>query len=629
VDNFSLDTGFVNFIALILLIGIILVVLIFNSYAYLSSKDKILGWYNVYLLASLLFTGWNFYKLVSIASTRVINTANSADQLFTAIAGLAYIYFFGKVFALSGAKKVFRFCWLALIFTMYVQIAILIAAIISGNINYFNTIIWSAILLIITITGLVILFYAIFLNPKTLFQKIILTGSAIFYVLVLLGNLQEYDSRRGLPTGVNMLIIALITEHIFFAIAAASRIKNIFDEATRLKISNYKQQLETEQVTSFFTSTIHQHDNTGDMLWDVTRNLIGKLGFEDCMIYLWNENKTILMQKAGYGIKGSMQVKQDKMIYNIPRGKGKAMLVNDTTKDNRYFAADDKIRLSELCVPIIYNNAVTGAINTEHSEKNFYTERHVQVLTTIASLLAEKIQKIEAQQLTREKELEVLKLYKDLAESQLMALRAQMNPHFIFNAMNSIQQFTLKGDIDNANLYISKFSTLLRKVLHSSQQNYITLEEEMEQLNLYLDIEKLRLGNEFSYSVKAGEEIETDALKIPGMLVQPFVENALKHGLAPKEGPKKLTVDFSLLADDKLQVVITDNGIGRKKAQELKLQQEKMLPYESKGIRLVEERLKLLGGKRAENIIRFEDLYDKEGRATGTSLTLLIRLHTV
>jgi two-component sensor histidine kinase len=215
-----------------------------------------------------------------------------------------------------------------------------------------------------------------------------------------------------------------------------------------------------------------------------------------------------------------------------------------------------------------------------------------------------------------------------MTELEVKALRAQMNPHFIFNAMNSIQQFTLKNDVDNANLYISKLSTLLRKVLHSSQQTYITLEEEMEQLNLYLDIEKLRLGNDFSYAVMAGDELEIDALKIPGMLVQPFVENALKHGLAPKEGPKKLTVEFSLQAGDKLQVKITDNGIGRKKAQELKQRQEKMLPYESKGIRLVEDRLKLLGGVQAEDIIRFEDLHDNEGQAAGTLLSLLIPLHT-
>jgi Histidine kinase/Y_Y_Y domain/Two component regulator propeller len=209
-----------------------------------------------------------------------------------------------------------------------------------------------------------------------------------------------------------------------------------------------------------------------------------------------------------------------------------------------------------------------------------------------------------------------------IAETKMTALRAQMNPHFIFNAMNSIQQFTLKNDVDNANLYLSKFSTLLRKVLHSSQQNFITLEEEMEQLKLYLDIEKLRLDGEFTYRVNAGEDIETDAIKIPGMLIQPFIENALKHGLAIKEGEKVLTIEFTLVSEHLLKCIITDNGIGRRKAMEFKQQQEKLLPYESKGIRLVEERLALLNKEKQHNLPVFEDLYDESGHPMGTSVSL-------
>lgn len=127
-----------------------------------------------------------------------------------------------------------------------------------------------------------------------------------------------------------------------------------------------------------------------------------------------------------------------------------------------------------------------------------------------------------------------------MTELEVKALRAQMNPHFIFNAMNSIQQFTLNNDIDNANRYISRFSTLLRKVLHTSQQKLISLEEEIEQLNLYLEIEQLRLGDSFQYHLEVEDDIETEAVKIPGMLIQPFVENALKHGLSPKPGSENI-----------------------------------------------------------------------------------------
>jgi len=404
-------------------------------------------------------------------------------------------------------------------------------------------------------------------------------------------------------------------------------------ELQKVKTASYLDRLKAEQVINYFATSISTQTTVEDMLWDVAANLIGKLGFEDCMIYLWNNDKTILMQKAGFGLKGSMQSKKNKEIYHIPKGKGIVgaavesrhyIMANDTSKDERYFSADEKIRLSELCVPIVQGNEAVGAINTEHSEKNFYTTQHLHILITIASMLADKIDTIEAQERAREKEMEVLKLNKDLATSQLTALRAQMNPHFLFNAMNSIQQFTLTNDIENANLYISKFSTLLRKVLYLSQQSFITLEEELLQLELYLEIEKLRLGIEFSYFIQKETDLEVDAIYIPGMLIQPFVENALKQGLAPKIGDKILKIEISLPELDILKIIITDNGIGRQKANELKLRQEKLLPYISKGLKLVEERLQLIAGKPAFDLFHFKDNFDDNGQAIGTTVTLTI-----
>lgn len=207
---------------------------------------------------------------------------------------------------------------------------------------------------------------------------------------------------------------------------------------------------------------------------------------------------------------------------------------------------------------------------------------------------------------------------------EVKALRAQMNPHFIFNAMNSIQQFTLKNDVDNANLYLSRFSMLLRKVLHSSQQNQILLEEEIDQLNLYLEIEKLRFGPEFTYSIITDEELEPDAIKIPGMLLQPFVENALKHGLAAKQGLKNLQINFHSINEVAIKAVITDNGIGIKKAHELKLQSDKLLPNQSKGIALVKERVHLLSRPGYPVEILIEELKNTVGDATGTRVSLTI-----
>lgn len=395
----------------------------------------------------------------------------------------------------------------------------------------------------------------------------------------------------------------------------------------KLKAINYQYQLEIEQVTNYFASSIYEQDSIDDMLWDVAKNCISKLGFEDCVIYMVDKERNMLVQKAAWGPK---TIDENKIInpIEIPIGNGivgsvaasgKTEIINDTSADHRYIV-DDVNRLSEITVPIMKDKKVIGVIDSEHSQKGFYTERHMQILTTVASLLADKIDKMKAEQQTRQKEMELLKLNKDLATWQVTAMRAQMNPHFIFNAMNSIQQFTLKGDTDNANLYLSKFSTLLRKVLHTSEQNNITLEEEMEQLHLYLDIEKLRMGDNFIYSITADEEIETDALKMPGMLVQPFVENAVKHGLALKEGEKKLSIHFLMPDEHHVHVVITDNGIGRQRSAELKAQQ-KLMPHVSKGIQLVQERLQLLEqNKSHHSAIFINDLPNH----SGTQVTVVI-----
>ncbi len=406
-------------------------------------------------------------------------------------------------------------------------------------------------------------------------------------------------------------------------------------EIEKLKAVNYKYQFEIEQVTGFFSATIHQHDNADKLLWDVAKNLIGKLGFEDCMIYLWNEDKSILMQQAGYGTKGSMQEEIDKAIYHVPKGKGivgaaveskKYLLVNDTSKDKRYFTADDKIRLSELCVPILFNNETIGAINTEHSEKNFYTERHAQMLTTIASLLADKIEKIEAQRLTREKEVEVLQLHKDLATSQLTALRTQMNPHFIFNALNSVQQFILQGNVIEANKYLSKFSKLQREILHYSNHNFISLEKEIEILNSYLQLEQLRFGDSFTYDIITHEEIDPAEIKIPPMMLQPFVENSIWHGLMPKQGERNLKIRFDFFTDDILLATIRDNGIGRKASAQLKQNNgANVSQHESKGMSLVQQRMMLLQLQYDKPFdASVSDIKDENGLVTGTEVSLKI-----
>jgi putative methionine-R-sulfoxide reductase with GAF domain/streptogramin lyase len=403
-------------------------------------------------------------------------------------------------------------------------------------------------------------------------------------------------------------------------------------ELQKVKTASYQARLETEQVINYFATSISAQTTVEEMLWDVAKNLIGKLGFEDCMIYLWNKEKTVLLQRAGFGLKGSMQNQLDKNMYHVPKGKGIVgaavenrhyILANDTSLDKRYYSADEKIRLSELCVPIIHNNEAMGAINTEHSAKNFYTDRHLQILTTIASMLADKIDTIEAQQLTREKEMEVLKLNKDLATSQLTTLRAQMNPHFIFNALNSIQQYVLQGNVVEANKYLSKFSKLQREVLNHSDQDFIPLEKEIAVLALYLELEQLRFDGNFTYEIKTDSAIDDDEIKIPPMIVQPFVENSIWHGLMPKQGVRWVHINFELSSDDLLICTVTDNGIGRDASARLK--QNGHGQHKSKGLSLVYDRLHILRQQYSQAFeVTIKDLVDNNNVPTGTEVKLHI-----
>lgn len=158
--------------------------------------------------------------------------------------------------------------------------------------------------------------------------------------------------------------------------------------------------------------------------------------------------------------------------------------------------------------------------------------------------------------------------------SQLTALKSQMNPHFLFNTLNSLQDLILKHDIKNSNYYLNKFSLLMREILDMSGKDEVPLSREIKLLDTYLELEKLRFGDEFKFVIKVDDEIDVDHLLLPPMIIQPFIENALKHGLLHKKGNKNLFMEFKLM-HDVLICEITDNGVGRKKSEEIKARNSK------------------------------------------------------
>lgn len=171
--------------------------------------------------------------------------------------------------------------------------------------------------------------------------------------------------------------------------------------------------------------------------------------------------------------------------------------------------------------------------------------------------------------LRNKEKLEKVNLENELNKSRLTAIKSQMNPHFFFNALNTIQSYILTSDNKKALYYLKKFSVLTRNILETTEKEYITLEDEIKTLELYLEIEKARFNeNEFFFEILTHISTHKNTLKVPAMLLQPFVENAVKHGLLHKKGIKKISILFNQL-NENLIITIEDNGIGRKKSSEL------------------------------------------------------------
>lgn len=211
---------------------------------------------------------------------------------------------------------------------------------------------------------------------------------------------------------------------------------------------------------------------------------------------------------------------------------------------------------------------------------------------------------------------------KQLAETEMRALRAQMNPHFIFNCLNSINRYIIKNDQKTASLYLTKFAKLIRLILDNSEQHMVALSQEMEALKLYIDIEALRFDHRFSYEIDVEKDVHTDSIYVPSMIIQPFVENAIWHGLLHKETPGKLIIHLKR-EPEMLIVEVQDDGVGRVKAMEMK--SKSATTRKSLGLKITADRLKMLNSNsNAEGVIEYIDLYDNNKEANGTLVRIKI-----
>jgi LytS/YehU family sensor histidine kinase len=213
-----------------------------------------------------------------------------------------------------------------------------------------------------------------------------------------------------------------------------------------------------------------------------------------------------------------------------------------------------------------------------------------------------------------------------LADVKMNALRAQINPHFIFNCLNSIDYYIIKNESQKASEYLNQFSRLIRLILQNSSANFVPLKDELEALQLYMQMESMRFNHRFDYEVKIEKNLDTENLEIPPMLLQPYVENAIWHGLMPKT--EKGAIQVAITRENGyLHCAIEDNGIGREKAELFKASNHST-KKRSMGMAITQNRIELLNQQLGANTtVNIIDLKDEYNKAIGTRVELNIPIN--
>lgn len=223
----------------------------------------------------------------------------------------------------------------------------------------------------------------------------------------------------------------------------------------------------------------------------------------------------------------------------------------------------------------------------------------------------------------KDREINEINFKRQLSDLEMKALQAQINPHFIFNCMSSINDMILEGDNQNASKYLTKFSKLIRLILENAEETEVSLKNELSLLEAYIQLEVLRFKGNITYNFHIDDHIDTEDTYLPGMALQPFVENAIWHGLQHKKESGDGLININIAQkQNELICTIEDNGVGRDKAFEL--QKKAVWKSKSLGLKITEERLKLLSKEFEKQLIRIIDLKDKTGNALGTKVEVSI-----
>jgi streptogramin lyase len=414
----------------------------------------------------------------------------------------------------------------------------------------------------------------------------------------------------------------------------------------------------TKDVRGDLYFGIGAHIGTGDLSWGLDRVYPERFSAATSVVYL---NALFINQKpfslnAQINELDELSLKHDQNTisieagiidyYSKTKGKIRYRLGQDGKEGDWQYPPDHIIRYESLS-PGSYRLVVQSSniknefnspekillINISPAFWNtwwFRTAAAIFILTVFYGIIRYRTQqkfkmrleRLEKEKQITEKEKQVAELQQQKTEIEMQALRAQMNPHFIFNSLNSINRFILQNNKAEASEYLTKFSKLVRMILQNSQASLVTLESELESLGLYLEMEALRFNYYFTYKISVQKDLDIEVLKVPPLIIQPYVENAIWHGLMHKEEKGELNIEISA-KDDHLYLKITDNGIGRKQA--AALASKSATKHKSMGLRITEQRIEMLqsaNGKGAP--VSIVDLAYPDGSAAGTEVTIKI-----
>lgn len=255
------------------------------------------------------------------------------------------------------------------------------------------------------------------------------------------------------------------------------------------------------------------------------------------------------------------------------------------------------------------------AVKLKQQQQMFYAIGAFIIFLMILGILFYRIRQIRKQANIK------LSFNKKVAEVEMQALRAQMNPHFIFNCLNSINRYIVKSDHMTASGYLTKFAKLIRLILDNAAQQTTPLENELQLLQLYIEIEALRFNNRFAWVIEVDEGIDKETVFVPSMVIQPYVENAIWHGLMHKDEKGLLTIRIGKSSNSLLEIIVEDDGVGRKLSAESS--NRDALKTRSYGMQITKDRLHIVNQLfNTQARVRVEDLYAADGSAAGTRVTL-------